>query len=89
MNKLKFRVINVVGMITITVGIFLFSGLTAYAKEEKIPIEGSVYTIAERNQDFSIANQEPAKDTETKTYGDFFISGNLKEISEENGVPSL
>ena len=87
MNKKKSKLISLFGMLTLTAGAVLFGGVKTYAADRKVSIEGQVFTLAERDKDFVINQQQATKTTDDNTYGSFFISGNLKDAGKEKGVP--
>lgn len=74
-------------MILLMAVAFLLGGVRTYAADRKVPIEGQVFTFAERDKGFMIDQQQAAKTTDDNTYGNFFISGDLKDTGEEKGVP--
>jgi len=87
MNKKKSTTISLSGMLVLMVGAFLFGGAKTYAADRNVSIEGQVFTLAEKDQGFMIDQQQVAKTTDDNTYGNFFISGDLKDTGEEKGVP--
>lgn len=87
MNKKKSKMISLFGMLTLTAGAFLFGGVKTYAADRNVSIEGQVFTLAEKDKGFMIDQQQVAKTTDDNTYGNFFISGDLKDTGEEKGIP--
>lgn len=87
MNAKKSKMISLSGILVLMVGAFLFGGAKTYAADRNVSIEGQVFTLAEKDKGFVIDQQQAAKTTDDNTYGNFFISGDLKDTGEEKGVP--
>lgn len=87
MNEKKSNMISLFGILTLTVGTVLLSGVKTYAADRNVSIEGHVFTLDEKDKGFEINQQQATKTTDDNTYGNFFISGNLKDTGKENGVP--
>lgn len=65
----------------------LITGVT-YAETEQTGVLGKVYTLDEDSHyEFSDMKEFSLSD-ETKTYGDFFLGGNVADIGMKNGVPA-
>lgn len=87
MNEKKSNMISLFGILTLTVGTVLLGGVKTYAADRNVSIEGHVFTLDEKDKGFEINQQQATKTTDDNTYGNFFISGNLKDTGKENGVP--
>lgn len=87
MNTKKSKMISLSGMFILTAVAFLFGGVRTYAADKKVPIEGQVFTLAGKNKGFVIDQQQATEATDDNTYGNFFISGDLKDTGEGNGIP--
>ncbi len=87
MNEKKSKIIRLFGILTLTVGTVLLGGVKTYAADRNVSIEGHVFTLDEKDKGFEINQQQATKTTDDNTYGNFFISGNLKDTGKENGVP--
>lgn len=58
------------------------------SKSEKNAIVGKVYEF-DKNDDYDISESDKSSSTDkVETYGEFFILGNIGNVSEKNGVPA-
>ena len=87
MNARESKMISLSGILGLMISAFLFGGMKTYAADRKVPIDGQVFTLTGKNKDFVIDQQQATEATDDNTYGNFFISGDLKDTGEENGVP--
>lgn len=78
-----------VATIFVAVAMFLCSlPLTVIAETAKIEVEGEIYEFA-KDSHYEIYEDGIPKETRTgNTYGTFYISGDVVDVSEKSGVPS-
>ena len=86
MNTKKSKMISLSGIVGLMISAFLFGGMKTYAANRKVSIDGQAFTLAEKDKGFVINQQQATKTTDDNTYGNFFISGNLKDAGKEKGV---
>lgn len=87
MNTKKSKMISLSGIVGLMISAFLFGGMKTYAADRKVSIDGQAFTLAEKDKGFVINQQQATKTTDDNTYGNFFISGDLKDTGGEKGVP--
>ena len=73
----------------VVAAIFLNVSTNVFASEKNVSVAGNIYTLSEKNSEFSTENQIPETATNENSYGQFSLSGNLTESGEENGVISF
>lgn len=75
-------------MILCVVALTTLYSVNAFTKSEKNAIVGKVYEF-DKNDDYDISESDKSSSTDkVETYGKFSLLGNIRNVSEKNGVPA-